>query len=116
MFLMNLPIAGRPLEILDYFRGKARSHLFGLVGGMIWAGGFIAVYVASSAPDEARVTAGMSFALIQAAPLVAALWGLVAWKEFAGAGIKALSLQIVTLFLYAAALVMFALAPFSPIV
>jgi glucose uptake protein len=114
MFLMNLPLAGRPLEILDYFRGKVRSHLLGILGGAIWAGGMIAVYVAASAPDEARVAAGTGFAIVQAVPLIAALWGLVVWKEFATAGIKALALQALTLFLYAAALVMLALAPFSP--
>jgi len=31
----------------------------------------------------------ISYAIGQSAPMVAALWGVFAWKEFAGAGSKA---------------------------
>ncbi len=112
MFLMNLPLAGKALEILDYFRSKMRLHMLGVLGGAIWAAGFLAIHVAASVP-EVQVASGLNFALIQGVPLVTALWGLLAWKEFASAGVKPLALLVLTLFLYGAALVMLALAPFS---
>jgi glucose uptake protein len=113
LFLMNLPLSGRPLEIPEYFRGQLRNHVLGCLGGVIWATGMIAAYVAAVAPEEARVAPGVSFALLQAAPLVTALWGLLVWKEFKGAGVRPPVLLAVTLFLYLAALVMLCLAPFS---
>jgi len=112
LYLMNLPISGRPIEILEYFRGRFRLHLFGLLGGVIWATGMIASYVTASAPEEANLAPSTSFALLQAAPLVTALWGLLAWKEFKGADVRVMSLLVLTLFLFLAGLVTLALAPF----
>ncbi len=112
LYFMNLPLSGRPLEMLEYFRGRFRQHLFGLLGGVIWAAGLIASFVTASAPDEVRVAPGASFAVLQAAPLVTALWGLLAWKELKGADVRVKSWLVLTLFLFLAGLVMLALAPF----
>lgn len=116
LFLMNLPLAGRPLEILEYFRGSLRSHALGWLGGAVWATGMTAVFVAASAPEETRLAPELSFAIIEAAPLVTALWGLLAWKELKDAGARTQSLLALTLFLYAAGLVTLYLAPFSAMV
>ena len=115
LYLMNLPLSGRPLEILEYFRGRLRQHAIGLLGGAVWAMGIIASLVATSAPEEAQVARGTSFALLESAPLLAALWGLAAWKEFKEADARTTSLLVLMLFLYLAGLVMLALAPFSPL-
>jgi glucose uptake protein len=111
---MNLPLSGKPLEILEYFRGRLRQHALGVLGGMVWAAGILSSLVAASAPEEAQVARGTSFALLQSAPLVTALWGLAAWKEFKDADARTASFLVLMLFLYLAGLVMLALAPFSP--
>jgi glucose uptake protein len=114
LYLMNLPLSGKPLEILEYFRGRLRQHALGVLGGMVWAAGILSSLVAASAPEEAQVARGTSFALLQSAPLVTALWGLAAWKEFKDADARTASFLVLMLFLYLAGLVMLALAPFSP--
>ena len=41
----------------------------------------------------------ISYAIGQSAPMVAALWGVLAWKEFAGAGSRA-RLYLVMMFVF----------------
>ncbi|MGE5489604.1 MAG: multidrug DMT transporter permease [bacterium] len=84
LFFMNLPVQGEPVEIPEYFRGTVKQHLLGLAGGVIWATGTYASFVVASAPD-ARLSPAISFGFGQGAALIAALWGLLLWKEFRGA-------------------------------
>ena len=67
-------------------------------------------FAVSSAPD-AHVGPAISYALGQGATLVSALWGLLVWREFAGAtfGVKMLLLGMIVLFL--AGLGMISIAP-----
>ena len=51
---------------------------------MIWGTGMVFNLVAASFTGVA-----ISYAIGQSAPMVAALWGVFAWKEFAGAGSRA---------------------------
>ncbi|HWR49764.1 MAG TPA: hypothetical protein VN428_01565 [Bryobacteraceae bacterium] len=85
LFFMNLPVQGEPVEILEYFRGTPKQHVLGLLGGAIWATGTISNFVVSSAPN-AQIGPAISYALGQGATLISALWGLLVWKEFKGAG------------------------------
>lgn len=64
----------------DYFRGSARLHCIGILGGVIWMLALSFNVVASGVAGPA-----ISYALGQGATLVAALWGLVIWREFRGA-------------------------------
>ncbi len=61
----------------DYFRGTGRAHLIGLLGGMIWMGALGFNLIASGAVGPA-----VSYALGQGATLVAAIWGVLIWREF----------------------------------
>ena len=61
-----------------------RYHTLGLVGGFIWGTGTVFNFVAASLTGVA-----ISYAIGQAAPMVAAAWGVFVWKEFAGASSKA---------------------------
>ena len=61
----------------DYFRGSARLHFIGILGGMIWMLALSFNVVASGVAGPA-----ISYALGQGATLVAALWGLLIWREF----------------------------------
>lgn len=61
----------------QYFRGSARLHFIGILGGIIWMVALSLNVVASGVAGPA-----ISYALGQGATLVAALWGLVIWREF----------------------------------
>jgi glucose uptake protein len=61
----------------DYFRGRFKLHAIGILGGCIWMAALSFNVIASSVAGPA-----ISYALGQGATLVAALWGLVVWREF----------------------------------
>jgi len=61
----------------DYFRGSARLHAIGILGGVIWMIALSFNVIASGVAGPA-----ISYALGQGATLVAALWGLLIWHEF----------------------------------
>jgi glucose uptake protein len=89
---MNVPVAGDPVRLYDYFTGSLRQHLLGVAGGVIWAVGTVANFAAASAPKEVQVGPAISYAIGQGAVLVSTLWGLLYWKEFAGAERRVLRL------------------------
>jgi glucose uptake protein len=60
-----------------YFRGSARLHAIGILGGFIWMIALSFNVVASGVAGPA-----ISYALGQGSTLVAALWGLLIWHEF----------------------------------
>ncbi len=82
MFFMNLPLQGEPVEIIDYARAGGKAHLLGLLGGVLWCTGFLASFVALSAPAEVQPNRFVVYALFEAAPLIGALWGLLFFREF----------------------------------
>ncbi|MDQ6677771.1 MAG: hypothetical protein M3Z09_10800 [Acidobacteriota bacterium] len=111
LFFMNLPVSGPPVEVLEYFRGTLRQHLLGILGGAVWYAGAIFAFVAASAEGKASVGPAVSYGLGQGATLISALWGLLVWKEFAGAQPKVNSMLAVMLALFALGLVMISVAP-----
>jgi glucose uptake protein len=111
LFFMNLPVEGEPLEVLDYFKGLPKQHLLGVAGGTIWCAGTIANFVGSSAPESVQVGPAISLALGQGAAMVSALWGLLLWKEFAGADSRIKSLVLIMFVLFIAGLAMVSVAP-----
>src|ERR1700675_4842031 len=84
VYFMKKPLVGEPVNFADFFRGPASGHILGLLGGVIWGTGMVFNLVAASFTGVA-----ISYAIGQSAPMVAALWGVLAWKEFKGAGSKA---------------------------
>ncbi|HXI43344.1 MAG TPA: hypothetical protein VNH83_25410 [Bryobacteraceae bacterium] len=111
VFFMNLPVEGDPVAISEYFKGTGRQHLLGIVGGLIWATGTIANFVAASAPESVQVGPAISYAVGQGATMVSALWGLLVWKEFAGAGPQVRFLVAVMLILFVCGLGLVSVAP-----
>lgn len=61
----------------DYFRGRFKLHALGILGGCIWMAALSFNVIASGVAGPA-----ISYALGQGATLVAALWGLLVWREF----------------------------------
>jgi len=85
IYFLNLPVQGQSLGMAQYFTGTRKQHLLGLLGGIVWCAGLLAVLSVQSAPQRAQPSPMLSFGLIQATPLLAAAWGIFAWKEFRGA-------------------------------
>ncbi|MGQ9916078.1 MAG: AcrB/AcrD/AcrF family protein [Bryobacteraceae bacterium] len=111
LFFMNLPVEGDPVGFGDYLTGTARQHALGVLGGILWSVGTISNFVAASAPPSVNVGPAISYAMGQGATLVSTLWGLLLWKEFAGAG-AAVKVRIwLMLALYTAGLGMLSVAP-----
>ena len=77
---MKKPVSGEPVSIAAYFKGGIPIHSVGILGGCIWALGNVLNLVAAGKAGPA-----ISYGLGQGATLVAALWGILIWKEFAGA-------------------------------
>jgi glucose uptake protein len=111
LVFMNLPIQGSPVEIGDYFRGSLKSHGLGILGGMVWSVGLISNLVAASAEGSAKVGPAVSYGIGQGATMVSAIWGIVVWREFAGADSRVKSLVGTMLILFLAGLSMISIAP-----
>jgi glucose uptake protein len=77
---MRHPVEGNPVNMSMYWRGDLRTHLTGIFGGLIWGIGMTFSFMAVGSAGPA-----VSYALSNAAPVVAILWGVLVWKEFAGA-------------------------------
>jgi glucose uptake protein len=84
IYFMKHPLVGQPVNFSEFFRGPTSGHLLGLLGGGIWGTGTVFNLVAANFTGVA-----ISYAIGQSAPMVAALWGVLAWKEFRGANRKA---------------------------
>ncbi len=78
-FLMKKPVEGDPVTFKEYFSGNFRTHLTGILGGLIWGIGMSFSILAAG-----RAGYAISYGLGQGATLVAALWGIIIWKEFKG--------------------------------
>lgn len=111
VYFMRLPMQGRSLKPHHYFRGTLGQHLLGLAGGAIWCIGAIASFAAASAPKEIQLGPAASYALGQGATLVSVLWGLLVWKEFAGAAVNVRRIMWVMFGLFAAGLTLVSIAP-----
>ncbi len=81
IYFMKKPLVGEPVSFSKFFSGPASGHVLGVLGGCIWGTGTVFNLVAANFTGVA-----ISYAIGQSAPMVAALWGVLAWKEFRGAG------------------------------
>ena len=84
VYFMKKPLVGEPVGFGGFFQAPASAHLLGLLGGFIWGTGTVFNLVAGK-----TTTFAVSYAIGQSAPMVAALWGLFVWKEFAGSESRA---------------------------
>jgi glucose uptake protein len=105
VYFMKKPLVGEPVNFSDLFRGPTSGHILGLLGGVIWGTGMVFNLVAASFTGVA-----ISYAIGQSAPMVAALWGVLAWKEFKGAGSKAYTYLFLMFVFYCLAIALVARA------
>src|SRR5271163_3403286 len=78
--VMKKPFVGAPVAFSNYFAGDFRTHLTGILGGIIWGVGMSFNIIASG-----RAGFAISYGLGQGATMIAALWGVFIWKEFRAA-------------------------------
>ncbi len=116
VYFMNLPIEGEPIGIKPYFSAPKAYHVWGLLGGILWAIGGAANFVASSAPETVQVGPAISYALGQGATMISAVWGVFVWKEFAGSSHRARLLLACMFLLFLGGLTLVSIAPlFAPL-
>ena len=98
---MRHPVQGEPIRdgLRRYFAGSPATHLVGMLGGTIWGLGTLLSFVTAGAASPA-----IAYALGQGATLVSALWGILVWREFAGAPKKSAYLNLAMFVLFVAGL------------
>ena len=84
IYFMKKPLVGEPVGFAGFFKTSLSNHLLGLFGGVLWGVAMVFNLVAASLTGVA-----ISYAIGQSAPMIAALWGVFIWQEFAGAPGKA---------------------------
>jgi glucose uptake protein len=94
VYFMKRPLAGEPVSFAGYFSGPISGHALGLLGGFIWGTGMVFNLVAAKFTSVA-----IAYSIGQSAPMVAALWGVLVWKEFDGAPGKA-KLYLALMFIF----------------
>jgi glucose uptake protein len=106
--IMIRPIEGEPVSISAYFKGGFQDHLWGVVGGCIWAVGMSLNIVAAGVAGPA-----IAYGLGQGATMIAAIWGVFIWREFrqAPAGTNKLLFFMFASFLIGLALVVMSKIP-----
>jgi glucose uptake protein len=105
VYFMKHPLVGAPVSFGGFFHAPPSAHLLGLLGGFIWGIGTVFNLVAASFTGVA-----ISYAIGQSAPMVAALWGVLVWKEFAGSPPRARLYLILMFIFYSLAILLVARA------
>ncbi|MBF0363781.1 MAG: hypothetical protein HQK49_22365 [Oligoflexia bacterium] len=83
-YLMKKPFNGKPVSFSEYTSASMSNHLLGFLGGSLWCVGTVFNFVAAS-----LVGVAISYAIGQASPMVASIWGVFVWHEFRGSNSKA---------------------------
>jgi glucose uptake protein len=103
LYFMKRPLVGEPVSFSGFFSGPPSGHLLGLLGGCVWGVGTVFNVVAGKVTSYA-----IAYAIGQSAPMVAALWGILAWKEFEGSGSQAKTYLALMFVFYALAILLVA--------
>jgi glucose uptake protein len=100
-FLFNFPVSGAPLGLRDLSSGSAAQHLYGILGGALAGASLLGGFVIAAVPGAGGVAPGLGYAIAQGGTILAALWGLLAWREFGSASSRIRILFAVVLVLFA---------------
>lgn len=105
VYFMRHPLVGEPVNFSGFWSARGRDHAIGVAGGVVWGLGTTFNFLAAS-----LVGVAISYAIGQSAPMIAALWGVLVWKEFAGATGKAWAYLTLMFIFYLAAVTVIAMA------
>jgi glucose uptake protein len=111
VFFMNLPLEGEPIEVTRYLRYSLGQHLVGVGSGAVWLTGILAALVYSGTPDVAQASPFLRILLGQGAPVLAALWGILAFREFKECDYRVKMMGFLTPVLFLCGIAMLGLAP-----
>jgi glucose uptake protein len=111
VFFFNLPVEGDPVGIADYLKTGLAAHAKGIVAGAVWCTGAPALWVAAQTPELLKDSQAAGDALSHGAPVLAALWGVLVWKEFRGGDVRVKITSVLMLVLLAGGVTLLALAP-----
>eukprot|EP01051_Picozoa_sp_SAG22_P001031 SAG22_NODE_35_length_27276_cov_20.395849_19_plen_361_part_00 len=89
--------------LTDYYRLSWAQHLYGWAGGVLWSVGTLSNLLAGSA-----VGLALSYAFGQSAPLVAMAWGVLYFREWAGAPANAIAMLAFMVVAYGLAIALIA--------
>jgi glucose uptake protein len=104
-YLMKHPLLGQPVSFAGFWKASIKDHLLGVLGGIVWGFGGCFNFIAAGFAGVA-----ISYAIGQSAPMIAALWGVLVWKEFRGADSKAWGYLTLMFLAYISAIVAIASA------
>jgi len=104
-YLMRHPLLGEPVTFSGFWKASAKDHLLGVFGGVVWGLGGCFNFIAAG-----FVGVAISYAIGQSAPMIAALWGVLVWKEFQEADGKAWTYLTLMFFAYLGAVATIAMA------
>ena len=93
-WMMKKPLVGRAVHFSDYISGGFLTHFYGVIGGVIWGLGTGLNFIAAGTAGPA-----ISYGLGQGATLIAALWGVLIWREFKNAS-KAANRPLAAMFIF----------------
>lgn len=104
---MTHPVeGGSKVTMKDYFRkGDTKTHLIGMLGGFIWMSGMVISFMGSGGGNPA-----VNYALSNASPVVAMIWGVLIWKEFKNAPKGTNKLLAVMFFMFLAGLILISMS------
>jgi glucose uptake protein len=111
IFFMNLPVEGQPVEFSAYFKSRPVQHICGLLGGVLWFGGVVSGMVATSVPETLQPGPMVRLFLSQASPVVAALLGIIVWRELKESDMRVKILAALMIILFVCGLAMIGLSP-----
>lgn len=97
---------GKKVTMKDYFtKGDVKTHMIGMLGGFIWMSGMVISFMASGGGNPA-----VNYALSNASPVVAMIWGVLIWREFKEAPKGTNKLLFAMFFLFLAGLILISLS------
>jgi glucose uptake protein len=85
LFFMNLPVKGAPIDLAEYFKARMQRHGMGILGGILWYTGAIATLIGGRVGGVLKVQPSIVYTVGQGGIIIAAICGLLIWKEFVGA-------------------------------
>lgn len=104
--VIKFPLEGGPGQIVgavlsQYKTSPGVCHLYGFLGGFIWAVGTLANAMAGASKV---LNSAESYAIGQCANVAAIFWGIFLFKEFEGTDVKVKALVVLVIALYAGAI------------
>eukprot|EP00933_Yihiella_yeosuensis_P046058 TRINITY_DN41525_c0_g1_i1.p1 TRINITY_DN41525_c0_g1~~TRINITY_DN41525_c0_g1_i1.p1 ORF type:complete len:406 (+),score=82.06 TRINITY_DN41525_c0_g1_i1:118-1335(+) len=93
------------LACKEYRSAPLSLHLYGLIGGFVWAVGTL-----SNAVSGQGLSSAASYAIGQSAPMVSIFWGVFLFKEFKGAPLHVQGSLVIVVLLYMASIALIALS------